>query len=83
MSYSHTNELGDRLSIRVVVGSDGHGHPILRSRSYSNVKPEVSDEDLYEFAEKVVGLINYSGAEDVQRYVGKALMPGMLTGGAI
>ena len=42
---------GDRLQLRVNLGADQQsGRTIYRSRSWSNVKPEVSDAVLHDFA---------------------------------
>ena len=84
MSFTNSNPIGDRLSIRMVVGTDPEtGNPIRRTRSYSNVKPVVSDADVHKFAELVVALIDYNGADQVQRHVGNALLPENLSGGAL
>ncbi len=77
MSYISTSPIGDRLSLRVHVGGGTY-----RTRSYSNVKPGVSDEDLHKLAELMVAQIDYSGTSDVQRFVGNTLLPGDLSGGA-
>jgi len=54
---------GDRLQLRVQVGTDPQtGNPIYRNRSWSRVKPGVSDENLYEFAAKLGAL----GAEELE-----------------
>lgn len=39
--------LGSRLQIRVRLGYDTAGNPILRTRSYSNIKSTASHDDLY------------------------------------
>ena len=83
MSFTNSAPIGDRLSIRMVVGTDPEtGNPIRRTRSYSNIKPNVSDADIHKLAELFVGLIDYNGADQVQRHVGNALLPEMLSGGA-
>lgn len=40
--------LGSRLQLRVRLGYDLQGNPILRTRSYSNIKSTASHEDLYD-----------------------------------
>jgi len=83
MSFTNSAPIGDRLSIRMVVGTDPEtGNPIRRTRSYSNIKPGVSDADVHKLGELIVGLIDYNGADQVQRHVGNALLPEMLSGGA-
>lgn len=37
-----------RLQLRFQVGTDDEGRPVYRSRSYSNVKPGASNQDLYD-----------------------------------
>ncbi|MGI5876040.1 MAG: DUF1659 domain-containing protein [Dethiobacteria bacterium] len=43
-----TSPTGSRMQLRLVVGHDTEGSPIYRTRSYSNIKPGASDEDVYE-----------------------------------
>ena len=67
--------LGDRIQLRVVVGTDPEtGSPIYRSRSYSNVKPEASDEALYAVAEGI-GELTEDNLTDVYRHKSFALVP--------
>lgn len=42
--------LESRLLLLVQVGLDEQDKPILRTRSFSRVKPEVTDEDLHALA---------------------------------
>ncbi len=64
--------LGDRLSLRVSVGTDPESvDHIMRTRGYSNVKPDASDDDLFNIANQMVELSDDSmppatGA-DIQR----------------
>ncbi len=45
---------GDKLQLRVEVGvNPQNGNPIYKTRSWSRVKPAVSDENLYNFADKL------------------------------
>ncbi len=39
-----------RLQLRLQVGTDDKGSPIYRTRTYANVKPDSSDQDVYEVA---------------------------------
>ncbi len=71
----NVNPLGDRVQLRVVVGVDPEsGNPIYRSRSYSNVSPDVSDEALYAVAESIGDLIE-DNLSDVYRHKSYALVP--------
>lgn len=36
--------LATRLQLRLRTGFDGSGNPIIRTRSYANIKPGASDE---------------------------------------
>jgi hypothetical protein len=40
--------LGSRLQLRLRTGFTQDGKPILRTRSYANLKSAASDEDLYQ-----------------------------------
>ena len=51
-----SNPLGSRLQLRVITGQDDKGNPIYRTRSYSNVKPAASDDDLYSVGNALVDL---------------------------
>jgi len=45
---------GDRLQLRVQVGTDPvTQNPIYRTRTWSNIKPGTSDENLYNFGDKL------------------------------
>ncbi|HPU00719.1 MAG: DUF1659 domain-containing protein [Firmicutes bacterium] len=48
--------LGSRLQLRLLTGYTEDGKPILRTRSYANVKPEATDEALYQTALDLAGL---------------------------
>lgn len=45
-----------RLQLQLVVGSTPEGKPILRTRSYSNIKPEADNEALYQTGRELAGL---------------------------
>ncbi len=47
---------GSRLQLRLITGQDLEGNPVLRSRSYSNIKGFASDEALYETGSALAGL---------------------------
>ena len=36
-----------RLQFRLIVGQDGEGNYILRTRSFGRIKPDTSDEDAH------------------------------------
>ena len=48
--------LGSRIQLRLRTGFTQHGKPILRTRSYANLKSAASDEDLYQTGLEMVGL---------------------------
>ncbi|MGI6143474.1 MAG: DUF1659 domain-containing protein [bacterium] len=45
------NEALSRLQLRFQTGVDGDGKPIFKLKSYSNVKAEAADEDLFQVGE--------------------------------
>ncbi|NMB41404.1 MAG: DUF1659 domain-containing protein [Firmicutes bacterium] len=51
-----THPLGSRMQLRLTVGQDDEGNPIYRSRSYSNVKPMASDDDVFAVGNALAGL---------------------------
>lgn len=52
--------LVSRLQLRLLLGYGEDGSPILRTRSYSNIKPSASDEDLYDTGRELAGLQEHS-----------------------
>lgn len=48
--------LTTRLQLRLRIGIDEQGNPILRNRSYSNLKPEASNAHIYQLADGISGL---------------------------
>lgn len=48
--------LRTRLQLRLNVGTDGEGNPIVRSRTFSNVKPQAGHEDLYLTGQELASL---------------------------
>ena len=51
-----SSPLGSRLQLRLRIGFTEDGKPILRTRSYANLKSDASDEDLYQTALELAGL---------------------------
>ena len=39
--------LASRLQLRVIVGYDSDDNPVLRTRSYTNIKPDAASDLLY------------------------------------
>lgn len=58
--------LSSRLTLTVNTGVDAEGNPVLRTRSYSGVKPSASDQDVYDVAQAVAGLQQHL-VEEVSR----------------
>lgn len=56
--------LGDRLQLRVNVGTEQD--PVYRTRSWSNVKPNVSDAVLHDFAVSL-GDLTAENVENIYR----------------
>ena len=44
------------VRLRVQVGTDAGGDPILRSRNYDQVKPAAQDQDVFDVAQALAGL---------------------------
>ncbi len=45
-----------RMQLRLRLGFDGEGNPILRTRSYNNISPVASNDDLYDTGMDLAGL---------------------------
>lgn len=45
-----------RLQLQVVIGTTPEGKPILRTRSYSNVKPDAGNEELLQTGRELANL---------------------------
>ena len=50
------NELEGRLRLSLNTGTDLEGNPIVKTKSFSRVKPAVADADLYAVATGLVTL---------------------------
>ncbi|RJX24923.1 MAG: DUF1659 domain-containing protein [Dethiobacter sp.] len=50
------NPVGSRLQLRLVVGQDAGGNPVYRSRAYSNVKPQASDQNVFDVGNSLANL---------------------------
>ncbi len=59
--------LNTRLQLRLRLGFDDNGNPILRTRSYSNIKPNAVNQDLFDTGEELASLQDH--ALDVIRRV--------------
>ena len=62
----NTVPIGSRLQLRLIVGQDRQGNPIYRTRSYSNVKPDASDEDVFAVGNALAGLQQHD-VEELRR----------------
>lgn len=51
-----TIPLGSRLQLRLRTGFTEGGKPILRTRSYANLKSTAADEDLYQTGLELAGM---------------------------
>ena len=50
------NNLDSRLQIQVHLGIDGDGKNITRTKTFSRIKSEISDQDLYDVANSLANL---------------------------
>ncbi|BAF58602.1 hypothetical protein PTH_0421 [Pelotomaculum thermopropionicum SI] len=50
---------GSVLRLELRVGVDQSGNPVYRNRSFSNVKPGASDQDLFDVAGALAALLEY------------------------
>lgn len=44
------------LQVKVQTGVDENGKPVIRTRSFTGVKPTATDADVYAVAQKILGL---------------------------
>jgi hypothetical protein len=58
--------VGSRLQLRLNLGQDEEGNPIYRSRSYSNIKPLASDQDVFSVGNSLASLQKH-GLEEIRR----------------
>ncbi len=49
-----------RLRLTYKIGEEMDGTPVLRSRTYNRLKPEASDNAIYQFATIIAGLQKFS-----------------------
>lgn len=52
--------MDSRLQIQFDVGTDGDGRQITRTKTFSRIKSDVPDQDLYEMAGALVGLQSHT-----------------------
>ncbi|HHY92750.1 MAG TPA: DUF1659 domain-containing protein [Firmicutes bacterium] len=50
---------GARLQLFLQTGTDEAGKPVVRAKSFANVKAEATDQDVYDVAQALVGLQTY------------------------
>lgn len=55
-----------RLQLKLNTGLDENLNPVYRTRSFSNVKPSASNENLFELAQEI-GLLQVHSLEAVRR----------------
>ena len=48
--------VGSRLQLRLQTGFDEDGDPILRTRTFSRIKPDADNDDLFMVAQEFIGL---------------------------
>lgn len=48
--------LGSRLQLQLIIGTTPEGKPILRTRSYSNIKPDADNEALFQTGQELTSL---------------------------
>mgnify|MGYP000856867698 CR=1 FL=1 len=48
--------LSSRLQLQVMIGSTSDGKPILRTRSYTNIKPAADNEALFQTGQELASL---------------------------
>lgn len=65
--------VSSRLSLRLQTGIDDEGNPVLRTRSYSGVKPSAADQDVYDVAQIIAGLQQHP-VEQITRVKEEALV---------
>lgn len=64
--------LNGRLQLRLIVGMDNQGGHLYRTRSYANVKPAATNQDVYDVGSALAGLQEYD-LEEV-RLVSEAVL---------
>lgn len=62
----YANPLGSRMQLRLLVGQDEQGNPIFRTRSYANVKPTATDDEVHQVGAAIAGLMRH-GLEELRR----------------
>lgn len=48
-----------RLQLWLQTGTDEAGKPVVRAKSFANVKPDALDQDIYDVAQALAGLQTY------------------------
>lgn len=52
-------QLDSRLQIQFDLGVDGKGNKVTRTKTFSRVKNDITDQDLYDVANALIGLQEY------------------------
>jgi len=47
---------GSVLRLQLQTGVDNEGNPVFRNKSLNNIKPEATDQELYDIAQALAGL---------------------------
>jgi len=58
------------MQLRLSVGFDGSGNPVMRTRSYANIKPGASDEAVF-VSETMRGISFLTVSRNATRFLGK------------
>ncbi len=61
-----TTPLSSRFAVKVQTGTDEKGNPVMRTRSFSGVKPSAGDQEVYDVAQVIAGLQQYP-VEEITR----------------
>jgi len=56
------NPIDSKVRIRFITGVDTEGNDVYKTKTYSNIKGNASDEDVNEIVKDIVGLQRYAKA---------------------
>lgn len=54
---------GSVMRMQLQTGVDTNGDPVFRNKSLNNIKPEATDQDLYDVAQALAGLQQHNLAD--------------------